>query len=199
MREIVPLYRLIVKLPQTQYTVSMAYRSIVISGPIASGTSTTAKALSEKLNLQYHSAGDFFRQYMLDHNIPLYDKSQIPDELDRKIDQELTGLAASEKRVVIDADYIGYFTREMPQILKVLLTCDYDTRIARALARVHTHTETQEEIKKREEGLDKKFRKLYANENFLDPKFFDLVIDTTSTRAEEVVTTIAKKFQENNI
>lgn len=172
----------------------MKYRSIAISGLPASGTSTTAKALAQKLNLTYHSAGDFFRKYLLDHDIPLWDKSRIPDELDRKIDQELTNLAASDKKVVIDADYIGYFTRNMPHVLRVLLTCNEQVRIKRALVRKHTHTETKEEIKLRETGLDAKFRKLYAAENYLDPKFFDLVIDTTNITPEEVVDQITKKF-----
>lgn len=171
----------------------MQYKSIVISGQIAAGSSTAAKTLAQKLNLKYHSAGDFFRQYMLEHNIPLYDKAQIPDELDHKIDRQLTNLA-DHGGVIIEADYIGYFTRTMPHVLKVSLTCDYQIRLKRALARVHTHTETEEEIKLREKGLDTKFRKLYAKENFLDPKFFDLVIDTTHASPEEVVERISKKF-----
>ena len=174
------------------------YRSIAISGQIAAGSTTAAKTLSEKLGLGYHSAGDFFRKYLLDHNIPLYAKNQIPDELDRKIDEELTKLA-DDGGVVIEADYIGYFTRNIPHVLRVLLTCDEKVRIKRALLRKHTHTETEEEIKLRERGLDAKFRKLYADENFLDSKFFDLVIDTTNTPVGEVVEQISKKFRERNL
>lgn len=120
----------------------------------------------------------------------------MPDELDKKVDHDLTTLA-EKGGVVIDADYIGYFTRELPHVLKVLLTCDYKTRIARALARTHTHSETEEEIKLREVGLDKKFRRLYANVYFLDPKFFDLVIDTTNNSQEVVAKKIEQKFLEN--
>lgn len=170
------------------------YRSIAISGQIAAGSTTTAKALAQKLHLQYHSAGDFFRKYSLEHNIPLYDKAQIPDELDQKIDHQLASLT-DHGGVVIEADYIGYFTRNMPHVLRVLLTCDEKVRIKRALLRKHTHTETEEEIKLRERGLDAKFRKLYAAENFLDPKFFDLMIDTTNTPPEEVVEIIIDRFE----
>lgn len=172
----------------------MAYKSIVISGPIASGTSTTAKALSEKLNLKYIAVGEFFRQYAIEHKIPLYDKEQIPDDLDRKVDEEVTKLA-QKGGVVVDGDYIGYFTRDMNSVLKVLLVCDEQTRIKRALARQSTHKETGEEIKLRQEGLDQKFRKLYADENFLNPKFFDLVIDTANTSSEEVVKKILEEFK----
>jgi len=171
----------------------MEYRSIVISGPVASGTTTAAKNVANKLGLEFHSAGEFFRQYVIEKNIPLYEKSQIPDELDKKIDKDLTNLAA-KGGIVIDAHYQGYFTRNKPHVLKVLLTCDYKTRINRALKRTHTHKETEEDITKREEGLDKKFKKIYADENFLDPKFFDIVIDTTSTKQKEVVEKISALF-----
>lgn len=171
----------------------MKYKSIVISGLPAVGTTTTAKVLAEKLNLKYHSAGDFFRKYALEHNIPLYAKAQIPDELDRQKDQELANLA-DKGGVVIEADYIGYFTRNMPHVLRVLLTCDEDERTRRAVSRVHTHTETAAEVKKRQEELYKKFHKIYSSEDYLNPKFFDLVIDTTSTPVEAVVKKISENF-----
>lgn len=173
----------------------MTYRSITVSGPIASGTTTAAKTLAKKYNLEFHYAGDFFRQYMKEHNIPLFDKSQIPDNLDQQIDKQLTSLAASEKPVIIDGHYIGYFTRNMPHVLRVRFVCDNEERFKRALNRPENERETEDIIKKREEGIDAKFRKLYANEDFLDPKFFDLTVDTTLTQPEDVVGRISKEFE----
>lgn len=172
----------------------MSYRSIAISGPVASGTSTAAKALAEKFNLEYHSAGDFFRDYMKKHNIPLPNKEEVPDDVERKVDQGLTSLMASQKPVVIDGLYASYFAREMPHVLRVLLTADENVRVNRAVTRKHTHTETADDIKKRDRAHDLKFRKLYADENFLDPKFFDLTVDTTDTSIEETVKKIVEKF-----
>ena len=173
----------------------MIYHSITISGPVASGSTTTAKVLSEQLKIPYKSAGDFFRKYMSEHNIPLPEKEKVPDDIERKIDEELTSLAASDKPIIIDSLYIGYFTRNMPHVLKVLLACDESVRIQRALKRTHTHKETGEDVKRRDRAHDLKFRKLYADENFLDPKFFDLVIDTTNTSVEKVVQNIIAKFK----
>ena len=172
----------------------MKYTSIAISGPVASGTSTAAKALADKFNLPYKSTGDFFRQYMLDHNIPLPNKEEIPDELDRQIDEEITKMIEASPGAVVDSLYAGYFAREMPHVLRVLLTADENVRIKRAVTRQHTHAETADDVKKRDRAHDLKFRKLYADENFLDPKFFDLVIDTTNTTPEEAANQISKKF-----
>mgnify|MGYP003395013422 CR=1 FL=1 len=174
----------------------MSYTSIAISGQIASGTSTAAKSAASALNLKYESAGDFFRAYMLENNFPLWDKSKIPDDLDQEIDEKLTALA-KEGGYVVDAHYIGYFTKDMPNVLRVLLACESQERYKRAISRHHTHTETIEEIKKREDGLDSKFRKLYADEFYIDPKFFDLKIDTTNTTPDEVKEKIVAKFKEN--
>ena len=170
------------------------YRSIAISGPVAAGSTTAAKSLSKKLNVPYKVAGNFFRQYMQKHNIPLPEKEKVPDDVEIKVDNELTDLIASDKPIIIDGLYIAYFARNMPHVLKVLLTCEQEERIKRAIARIHTHIDTAEDVIKRDQAHDAKFRKLYANENFLDPKFFDLVIDTTNTKQEEVVEKIIKRF-----
>lgn len=173
----------------------MAYRSIVLSGPVAAGTTTAAKSLAAKLKLEYHSAGDFFRKYMKDHDIPLPQKERIPDDIEKEVDQKLTNLLASQKPVIVDGLYTGYFARDMNHVLKVLLTANEDERIRRALAR--GQNESAEDVKKRDDAHDTKFRKLYANENFLDPKFFDLMIDNTNMEAEEVVSKISEKFLGN--
>lgn len=170
------------------------YKSIAISGPIAAGSTTTARLLSQKLKIPYKVAGDFFRQYMQKHNIPLPEKEKVPDDVERKVDRKLTDLIADDKPIIIDGLYIAYFARNMPHVLKVLLTCDEKVRINRALTRTHTHKETAEDVKRRDQAHDAKFRKLYADENFLDPKFFDLVIDTTNAKPEEVVEKISEKF-----
>ncbi len=173
----------------------MKYKSIVICGKIASGTSTAAKNVAKKLNLKFESAGDFFRKYVLENNIPLHDKSQIPDKLDQKIDKKLTNLAKNGG-YVIDSHYLGYFSRQLPQVLKVLLVCSDNERFKRALARKHTHIETVDQIEKREQSHIDKFQKLYSKEDYENPKFFDLVIDTTKADQDKVTSIITKKFQE---
>ncbi len=171
------------------------YKSITISGPIASGTTTAAKTLAQKLNLEYHSAGEFFRKYMKGHNIPLPNKEEIPDDVERALDKELTTLLASNKPVVVDGLYSGYFARNMPRVLKVKLTADESVRIKRALER--GQNETAQDVRRRDKAHDLKFRKLYATEDFLDPKFFDLIIDNSNASQEEVTEKIIKKYKED--
>lgn len=172
----------------------MKYKSIVLSGPVAAGTTTAAKSLAAKLNLEYKSTGEFFREYHLKYNIPLAAREQIPDEVDREVDEEFTKMAQEKDGLVIDSLYAGYFTKSMPHVLKVLLTADQNTRIQRAISRTHTHKENAQDVKKRDKANDTKFRKLYEDENFLDKKFFDLAIDNTNMGAGEVVEKIVDRF-----
>lgn len=169
------------------------YKSIVICGKIASGTSTAAINVSKKLNLKYESAGDFFRKYTLEKKVPLHDKSQIPDDLDRQIDTKLTNMTESGG-YVIDSHYAAYFARNNKHVLKILLECSDKERFKRALLRKHTHSETVEEIKLREKGIQERFNKLYSSEDFENPKFFDLVIDTTKTNPKTTAQKIIEKF-----
>lgn len=170
------------------------YISITISGPVAAGTTSAAKTLAEKHNLEYHGAGEFFRKYSKEHNIPLPNKEEIPDDVERSLDEELTALLGSNKPVIVDGLYAGYFARQMPHVLKVKLTAGEDIRIKRALER--SQDETAKDVKRRDQAHDIKFRKLYSNEDFLDPKFFNLIIDNNNLAPEEVVAKITEKFKE---
>ncbi len=170
------------------------YKSITISGPVAAGTTSAAKTLAQKLTLEYHGAGEFFRKYSKEHNIPLPNKEEIPDDVERSLDEELIALLGSNKPVVIDGLYAGYFAKDMPHVLKVKLTASEDIRIKRALER--SQDENAEDVKRRDKAHDTKFRKLYSDEDFLDPKFFNLIIDNSNLAPEEVVVKIAEKFKE---
>lgn len=163
----------------------MNYRNIVVAGDIGTGTTTLAKSLAEKLQMKYQSTGDFFRTYALEHNIELWNKEAIPDDIDREVDEKFTALIKNESGYVIDSHYAGWFARDMKDVFKILLVCDPKVAEERIISRDHTHKETTEEVRKRRAGIVAKFKKLYSQENHEDPKLFDLVIDTAkSTPAE---------------
>lgn len=149
----------------------MNYRNIVVAGDVGTGTSTLAKALAKNLNWKYSAAGDFFRAYAKDHNIDLWDKAAVPDGVEKQIDHDLTQKLKTENGWVIDSHYAGWFVRDQKDVFKVLLTCERKVATKRMQEREHTHKETDEEIEKRRQGLYAKFKKLYSDENYEDPKF----------------------------
>lgn len=172
----------------------MSYRNIVVSGDVGTGTTTLAKSLSEKLNFKYLSAGDFFRRYALEHEIPLWNKELVPDKIDREIDFSFAKKMKNENGVVFDSHYGGWFARDLSDVFKILLTCDPEVAEQRIITRDHTHQETVEEVQKRRAGIIAKFKKLYSDDNYEDPKIFNLVIDTTNSSPKETLNKVLEKF-----
>ena len=162
----------------------MKFKNIVISGNIGSGTSTLAKSLSEKLGWKHYSTGDFFREYHLENNIPIWNASAIPPELDRQIDTYIFDQLSRKEHLVIDSHYAGWFARDIDTVFRILLRCDLEEAIIRVINRHHTHKENREDVMERIKQLDHKFRSLYADEYYLDPKYYNLVVDTTHDTPE---------------
>ena len=171
------------------------FRNIVICGDVGTGTTTLAKGLAEKLGWKYLSAGDFFRQYQQEHDIPLWDKAAIPDDVEKKMDYEILGKMKNEKGYVFDSHYAGWFGRDLPDLFRVLLTCDKKTATQRIIDREGSERETPEEIEERRRQLRAKFKKLYSSDNYEDPKYFHLVIDTTSTDTNQTLAAAFSKLQ----
>lgn len=175
----------------------MKYKNIVVSGLIGSGTSTLANNLARELGWEHYSTGDFFRQYHLENNIPLWNASAIPEELDRKIDNYILEQLKNKENLVIDSHYGGWFSRELTDVFKILLTCSQEEIIKRVTNRKHTHSETKEDILERMRQLDKKFRKLYAEEDYLTEKNYSLKIDTTNSTPTETLSKVIDTLEKN--
>ena len=168
---------------------SKHFNSIIVCGDVGTGTTTLSEGLAKRLGWRHISAGNFFREYTKKHNIPLWDKLSVPDEVDKKIDYEILEKMEGEKDIVLDSHYGGWFAKDLNDVLRILLVCDKDVAAQRILDRDHTHKETPEDIEKRRQGLRAKFKKLYSPNDYEDPKYFHLVIDTTNIGIDQTLST----------
>lgn len=171
----------------------MKYKNIVVSGDVGTGTTTLAKGLAKKLGWKYLAAGDVFRDYAKKKKIQLWNKEAVPDQFERKVDREMVEKLISENGYVLDGHYTGWFARNLAYVFRILLTCERKIATDRMLARDHTHKENVEDIEKRRSGLYAKFKKLYSTDNYEDPKYFHLIIDTASQNAAETLSMALKK------
>lgn len=165
----------------------MKFRNIIVAGDVGTGTTTLSKALAERFNLKYISAGDFFRKYALENNIPLWNKKSVPDSVDQEIDSKFFELMKNESGYVFDTHYGGYFARDVKDVFKILLTCEPKIAEDRILKRDHTHLENVEDIRKRRSENLAKFNKLYSDKSPEERVYFNLVIDTTKTNQKETL------------
>lgn len=178
--------------------VQLKYINITLSGKIAAGTTTLAKSLQESLGWKYINTGTIQRDYDKKHNINTNRHGALvrSDEHEREMEAMTKKMLETESNLIYEAWLAGFVAQGIPGILKVLLICSQDAvRIDRIVNRDQlTFEEAKQFIKQREEENEKKWKKLYGNYNFWDPKYFDLVIDTNSSGPMETLGRVLDKL-----
>lgn len=160
------------------------YRIITVSGKIAVGTTTLAKNLVHLLNWKRINVGGLQRQFDRKHNINENKQGaqSRSDEHERSMEEMTKKMLTEESHLVYEAWLAGFIANNIPGVLKILLVCSHeDIRIDRVVNREKiTIEEAKHWVKQREEENSTKWKKLYGDYNFWDPKYYDLVIDTYS-------------------
>lgn len=171
------------------------YKNIAVSGPIGSGKSTLAKNLAEKLGWKYISTGEFFRNWHKENNIPLEESEKIPEELDRMIDDDYKKLMQEKEGAVFESHLAGWLSRNIHTTFKVLCTAGFRTRMERTAKREKVSIdEAIKETNARAASHQIKFKNLYDVDNRFDPKYFDMVVDTTYQTPEQVLQLVLKEI-----
>lgn len=160
------------------------YSNITISGGIGVGTSTLTtnlKLFLEKEGWKFKSTGAFIREYTHENVMPL--ATLVSDDFDREIEARATNLLENEKKWVIEAWLAGWLARDMKHVLKVLVICSENAiRVDRVVNRDNVSVDdAKKNIREREESNFTKWKRIYGEYDFFDPKYYDLIIDTYST------------------
>ena len=175
----------------------MKYKNIAISGDIGTGKSTLARLLSEKLNWKYVSAGNYFRDWYKSQGMDVSKVYGIPEEEDRKMEADFKKDMAEKESIVFESRLAGWLAQDYKQTLKVLCTVDEDEAYKRVAKRDKvSEIEAKALSIKRAKDLVDKFNNLYGVSDFLDEKYFDLVIDTTSLNPEQVLEKVLEKLKD---
>lgn len=173
----------------------MKYKNVAISGDIGTGKSTLARLLSEKLGWEYISAGNYFRDWYKSKGMDVSKVYGIPEEEDRKMEADFKREMAERENVVFESRLAGWLSKDYPETLKVLCVVDPVTAYQRVAKRDSVPVGEAEELsKQRAKDLVDKFNKLYSVSDFLDPKYFDLVTDTTNLSPDQVLEKVLGKL-----
>lgn len=173
-------------------------RIITVSGRIASGATTLARKLSEKLHWKHMEGGEIFweavRQKM---GLDAKDTNLRPDQEDKLFDTQLKDILHREKNIVLETKLAGFNAQGIEDIFKILVLCEdlhgqdqAQIRIDRLVNRETLDVEkAKEEVLQREQNDILKWRRLYANNDsdwvYWDRKYYDLVINTFSLNQEQ--------------
>ncbi|MFA5797844.1 MAG: cytidylate kinase family protein [Candidatus Woesearchaeota archaeon] len=171
---------------------------ITISGPAGSGKGSIKKLLAQKLGYKtYDGAGDYrrIRAKALGMTIEEFNAlGEQQDFTDREADEWQKNLGLTEDDFVIDGRLGFYF---IPHSIKIFCDVDddvaaeriyHDQRLDRiAQQKTHSVEEQKTLTVTRDESDLKRYKKVYGIDNYMDPKNFDLIIDTSHIMVEQAV------------
>lgn len=177
----------------------MAFRNVAISGRIAAGSSSLARALSEKLGWKLHDGGKIFRDISQQRGFDLEkDPQQYGDEVDRQVDQETRRLLEKSSSVVVTSKLAGFLSRDLVTTLRVLLACPLEVRIKRySQHRGYKEDEARRLIALREREDQEKFARLYGTHDFFDPVMFNLVLQSDRQSVEDEIFSVLQFLKPN--
>jgi cytidylate kinase len=159
----------------------MEFRNIAVSGRIGSGTSTLAKLVSQKLGWPLRDASQIFRDISMQAGHDL-EKSpqQYAAEIDKQVDDKTLAVLKENHRLVVTSKLVGFLSRDVKHTLRVLITCPTEERIRRyARSRGHSLLQAKELMILRENKDQEKWRRLYGDHDFFNPKYFQLALDSS--------------------
>lgn len=174
------------------------YRIVCISGDAASGKTTAARKLRDRLpGWQIESTGARFREFCAARGIDPQEISGLDDDFHRAADEAMRSVLVSGARIIAEARLVGWLAREMPDALRVFCDCPLEVRARRFQERESgmTASEALRRVKERDEADTAKFLRLYGID-YHDPSYYTLRVDTHLLTPDEVADRILAAFQE---
>ncbi len=174
-------------------------RNITVSGRIASGATTLAQKLAEKLNWKMLDGGALFRKIASEAGHSIVDTKKRPDHFDLEYENRIKEMLKSESHQIVQSHLAGFDAERIDGVFKILVICEDETgedktdiRIDRIVNRDKVSVEEAKfEVKERERQHLEKFRRLYVQNDqewvYWDKKYYDLVINTYSHNQEETL------------
>jgi len=165
---------------------------ITISSLPGSGKSTVAKLVAKKLGFKHYSTGDFQRELAKEHCLTITQLGELEAKdknFDIMVDKKTEQIAKTKDNFVIDSWLAPHF---VPKAIKIFLECDEKVRAKRRLPQKRkteqfsTIEDAIKDMRQRVNCNRERWLKYY-NYDFLDIKNYDLVVDTTKLKPEQIV------------
>ncbi|HJJ56442.1 MAG TPA: AAA family ATPase, partial [Methanocorpusculum sp.] len=161
---------------------------ITISGSPGTGTTSLGKAIADKYNLKYHSAGESFRQMAINYKMDLKSFCNFAknnQEIDRKIDENLKEIGESTDNIVIEGRLAGWMVKNAD--LKISLYASPECRAIRISNRENQSVDdAYTSIIEREKNESSRYMEFY-NINITDTSPYDISINTEKFNLDDVI------------
>lgn len=175
----------------------MTINKITISGKICTGKSTLLRTLQKELNWPVFMTGQLFREYVKKNRLNLEHVEEQNDNLTKKIDFKVRDMLKLPGNLIVDGWMSGIMANIFPNILKVLLICDDNIRYQRFANREKINlNEAKIRVDERQNNWLNKLKKIYKRDDFMDPKNYDLIIDTSNLSLQDILKKVLQKIKE---
>ncbi|WP_405303348.1 (d)CMP kinase [Methanobrevibacter sp.] len=159
---------------------------ITIGGLAGTGTTTLAEVLSEKLDVQFISAGFIFRQMAAEKGMSVLEFSEFAegnDEIDKEIDKRQAEIAKSSENLIIEGRLSAYFVEAD---LKLWLMTPFEVRSKRIAQREDKSVDVaKSEIITREKSEALRYKEIH-NIDISNMEIYDLIVNTDSFDPESI-------------
>ncbi len=160
---------------------------ITIGGLAGTGTTTTAKLLSEKLDIPYVSTGSIFRQMAQEKGMSVLEFSELAENdtaIDIEIDKRQAELAKSSSNLIIEGRLSAYF---VDADLKLWLDAPLDIRAERIADRESKNVDlATREIKIREDSEALRYKDIH-DIDIKNMDIYDLIINSGTFKPEAII------------
>lgn len=174
---------------------------IRISGYPGSGKTTLSKHLSEFLGYGYHYTGGIFRDMAKEKSLSIeefYKYISADPAAEKSVDDRQAEIMQTEDNILVEGR-IAPFQKSPFQTINILLTVSPEEGARRQLLRSeNAHRSLGEMLSETEERLKNErehYRTLYGIPNHFDEKKFDIVVDTTNLKPDDVFKEVQKRLR----
>jgi len=168
---------------------------VTIGGNVGAGKTTLAARLAEALGCDELYVGGLMREVAADRGMTIeefYVQLKHDPELERSIDAQQVKLMNEKENLVVQGRVAWYFAKQSKHpSWNVFLAVSPDVGAQRTGQRDENLGRPIDEIRRANVARTatelERYKSLYDIDNFLDPKYYDYVLDTTDLTEDEVL------------
>ncbi len=169
----------------------MKASKIVLSGMRCTGKTTLFWNMQKELAIPTFSVSQYLRDYIRTNGLQGKGNEEIDrhnEIMSREIDERVVALLKSKHEVLVESRVFRYVRESFDDTLKILLVASDDCKVKRSSYRENIDfKKAKKRLIKRENEWMEKMADQYGFGDFFDPKYYDLVVDTTDMNPMQVM------------